>query len=160
MDLRIKLKIRSTPIRPNALLEEILPRYNKESLEGMAKIIQIPSPRTGLRKEELEKKISTHLRNLKVLEGRIKILESRERHALQDLISREGCMPWDEFAKEYGDDLEDSIYWNIYPPKTLMGRLKANGLITEGSFNDKAWIIIPHELKPLLQTILDRAGNP
>lgn len=70
-----------------------------------------------------------------------------------------GVMLWDEFAEKYGSDLEESIYWNLHPPKTLMGRLRVRGLIVEGSFDGENWVLILWELRSLLLAI-QRQGDP
>jgi len=54
-------------------------------------------------------------------------MRAHERLALLGLMLKGGFMPWDEFSEKYGDDLEESPYWEWHPPETVMGRLKANG---------------------------------
>ena len=152
-NLRTRLRMRSAPISPDAALEEVLSRYNKNALVGMGKLIELPSPVTGLRKRELIVKIRSQLRRLDFLKHVISGLEPEERLALLDLMLKDGLMPLEEFAEKHGDDLEESPYWNWHPPETVMGRLKARGLIVEGSHGVSECILIPCELRPLLQAI-------
>jgi len=159
-NLRMRLKMRSAPISPDAALNEILTRYNKNALVGMGKLLNLPSPVTGLKKEELVEKISSHLRSLNFLKQVVDRLEHKERLALLDLMFKGSLMPWEEFVEKHGGDLEESPYWNWHPPKTVMGRLKARGLIAEGSYEGKDWILIPCELRPLLQAVQKEAEAP
>ncbi len=152
-EMRRRLRMRSAPINPDATLEEVLSRYNKYALVGMGKILQLKGPLEALKKAELAGKICAHLRDLKFLGGLLGGLKPEERVALLDLMLKGGVMPWDEFAEKHGSDLEESIYWNWHPPETLMGRLKARGLIAEGSFDGKDWILLLRELRPLLLAI-------
>ncbi|MGQ9552206.1 MAG: hypothetical protein ACUVUE_07255 [Candidatus Bathycorpusculaceae bacterium] len=152
-DLTRRMRMRSMPISPDASLEETVSRYNKHALDGVAKTLELPSPVTGLKKGELIEKICIHLRDPELLEGTVRGLRPNERFALLDLMLKGGLMLWDEFSRKYGDDLGESIYWNWHPPKSIMGRLKARGLIAEGAFNGKEWVLIPRDLKPLLQKI-------
>lgn len=152
-NLRRRLKMKSTPVRPDTPLEEVLSRYNKNALEGMGKILQLPPPVTGLKKRELVEKICSHLFNLELIERVVESLRREERLALLDLMLKNSLMLWAEFALKHGDDLEESTYWKWHPPKTIMGRLKARGLIAEGSFEGKDWILIPQELRPLLEAV-------
>lgn len=151
--VRWKMKMRFKPIDPNAPLEDILTRYIKDGLTGMAKMIQLPSPFTGLRKQQLIHKISNHLRASASLERVVDGLSGDESIALTDLMLKDGFMTWDEFAEKYGGDLEESYHWNYHQPETVMGRLKAKGLIAVGSFRGEEWVIVPRELRPLLRLI-------
>ncbi|MEM3490350.1 MAG: tetratricopeptide repeat protein [Nitrososphaerota archaeon] len=155
-DLKRRLKMKSTPINPDSSLEELLSRYNKYALVGMGKRLQLKGSLEALKKSELAERISKRLRDSKFLEDLLEELKPIEKDALTDLMFKGGAMPWEEFAEKYGNDIEESIYWNWHPPETLMGRLKATGLIAEGSLNGKEWIIIPKELKPLITTIQKR----
>jgi hypothetical protein len=151
--LRRRLKMRSAPISPDAALDLVFARYNKNALVGMGKLLKLPSPVTGLKKGELVEKISSHLRSANFLKQVVDGLEHEERLAMLDLMFKGGLMPLEEFVEKHGDDLDESPYWNWHPPETVMGRLKARGLIAEGSHGGSECILIPCELRPLLQAI-------
>ncbi len=151
--LKRRSKMRSAPISPDAALDEVLARYNKNALVGMGKLLKLPSPVTGLKKGELVEKISSHLRSPNFLKQVVEGLEHEERLAMLDLMFKGSLMPLEEFAEKHGDDLDESPYWNWHPPETVMGRLKARGLIAEGSHGGSECILIPCELRPLLQAI-------
>lgn len=157
---RKRLKMRSTPITPDTPLKEALSRYNNNALDGMARILQLPPPVTGLKKRELVEKISSHLCNPKHIEKVVDRLRPDERPALLDLMLENSLMPWDEFAEKHGEDLDESTYWRWHPPKTMMGRLKARGLIIEGTYQGKSLIQIPQDLRPLLKAVQRRSEEP
>ena len=152
-DMRRRMKMRSAPIGSDAAMGEVLARYTKNALVGMGKLLDLPKPFTGLKKRELVEKVCFHLCRLGFLKRVVRGLRPEERLALLDLMLKGGFMPWDEFSGKYGDDLEESPYWKWHPPKTVMGRLKARGLIGEGSFDGSERIFIPYELRPLLQAV-------
>ena len=155
--LRSRLKMRRAPINPDTTLREALSGYNKNALEGMGKSLDIPPPITGLNKGELVEKISSHLCNPERLEEVVWGLSQEERLALLDLLLKKGVMPWEEFIEKHGDDMMEPIYWGWHPPKTAVGRLKARGLLMEGSYQGRSWIQIPHDLRPLLVAVQRRS---
>jgi len=55
----------------------------------------------------------------------------QERAALGEVLAAGGHLPWDDFAARYDDDLDESPYWEWHQPQTLMGRLRARGLLIE-----------------------------
>ena len=152
-DLRRRVKMRSAPIGSDAALGEVLAGYTKNALVGMGKFLDLPKPFTGLRKRELVEKICFHLCSLGFLKRVVRGLRPEERLALLGLMLKGGFMLWDEFSGKYGGDLEESPYWKWHSPKTVMGRLKARGLIGEGSFEGRERIFIPYELRSLLQAV-------
>lgn len=152
-DLRRRVKMRSAPIGPDAALGEVLAGYTKNALVGMGKLLDLPKPFTGLKKRELVEKICFHLCSLGFLKRVVRGLRPEERLALLGLMLKGGFMHWDEFSGKFGDDLEESPYWDWHPPETVMGRLKARGLIGEGSFDGSERIFIPYEFRPLLQAV-------
>ena len=158
--LRARLKLRSASISPDAPLDEVLARYTKNALEGMAKLLELPSPVTGLKKREMVEKIGSYLRSLSSLGRIIDGLEPEERLALLDVMLKGGLVPLEEFVGKHGDDLEESPDWNWHRPKTAMGRLKARGLIAEGSHEGREWTLILYELRHLLQAIQRETKTP
>lgn len=148
-----RMRMKSAPITPNTTLKEALNRYNKNALEGMAKTLEIPPPVAGLKKGVLIDKIISYLRDPEHLEGMVTGLAMEDGLALLDLLLKNGCMPWDEFAMKHGDDMEESIYWNWHPPRTTMGRLKLMGLLIEGTYKGESRVQVPHDLRFMLEDI-------
>jgi tetratricopeptide (TPR) repeat protein len=149
-ELEKRLRMRSAPINPNEPLTRILSLYRKYALVRIGKALKIkPSPE-ALKKAELVRKVVARLQDREFLAGVVASLNPNEKAALFDLMRNDGLMQWTEFSEKYVSDLDESIYWDYHQPKTIMGRLRARGLIIEGAFNGMEWILIPKELKPLL----------
>jgi hypothetical protein len=76
---------------------------------------------------------------------------------LLELLLKGGVMPWEEFTGKHGDDMLESTYWGWHPPKTVGGRLKARGLLMEGSYHGESWIQIPRDLRSMLVEVQRRS---
>jgi hypothetical protein len=63
-------------------------------------------------------------------------------------------MAWKEFDAAYGNDLEESPYWNWHVPETTMGRLRERGLLVEVTVDGELRVAIPAELRQDLREIL------
>jgi hypothetical protein len=77
-------------------------------------------------------------------------LEEPERAALHSVIEHGGAMPWAEFDARYGNDLEESPYWDFHQPESVMGRLRERGLLVEAKVDDELWVVVPVEVRALL----------
>ncbi len=108
----------------------------------------------GLRKAELINEIILSLTDSDRLEQIVAALEDEEREALRRVLVQGGRMAWDEFDAAYGNDRDDSLSWDNYPPKTTMGRLRLRGLLVEATVDDGLCVVIPADLRPALRGIL------
>ncbi len=70
-----------------------------------------------------------------------------------------GHIPWQEFDAAFGNDLQESPYWQYHEPESLMGRLRIRGLLTEASVDGQLVLTVPLELRSLLQNVLLAAGS-
>jgi hypothetical protein len=61
-------------------------------------------------------------------------------------------LDWDLFDQKFGNDLDESPYWHYHEPETVMGRLRAHGLLVEVKVEGKLLVSIPVELR---QSIMD-----
>ena len=77
-------------------------------------------------------------------------LEDSERAALHEVLDRGGTMPWAELDARYGNDLDESPYWNYHEPETVMGRLRLHGLLVETTVEGELLVAVPVELRKLL----------
>jgi len=82
-------------------------------------------------------------------------LNEDERAALRQVLAHDGAMPWQDFDAAYGNDLEESAYWQWHVPETVMGRLRERGLLVETTVDDTLLVAIPSELRRGLREILD-----
>ena len=139
---------------PEPTLSEALSIYTKDALTGMARAVLPHGGWTTLRKAELLQEIVQALRDPDTLKLVVGQLSDDERAALRQVLEGGGTMAWEDFAR-YGNDLEESPYWNWHVPETTMGRLRLRGLLAEATVNGKRLVAVPSELRPLLEKVLD-----
>ena len=140
---------------PEPTLSEALSVYTKDALTGMARAVLPPSGWTTLRKAELLQEIVKALRDPDTLKLVVGQLSDDERAALRQVLKGGGTMVWKDFDARYGNDLEESPYWNWHVPETTMGCLRLRGLLAEATVDRKLLVTIPSELRPPLKKVLD-----
>ncbi len=143
---------RTRPIRPDASLKECLERLDKESLIAMARVHSVYYVK--LRKEQLVERLSEALTDPDILEVAISSLSDAEQQALQDVLGAGGILPWDEFTTRHGSDVEENQYWYYHKPKTVMGRLRMYGFLSDGTVEGQRVVLVPSELRVLLPSSL------
>jgi hypothetical protein len=60
---------------------------------------------------------------------------------------------WNELIAKYGDDLEESVYWDYHDPESITGRLRRAGLLYSGTLDGQQAAFIPTELCALLRKV-------
>jgi hypothetical protein len=83
-----------------------------------------------------------------------KNISEEERQALGWVLEGGGVRSWTEFIQRYGDDFDESPYWQYHEAETIAGRLRMAGLLAVGSLEGQRVAVIPYELRPLLSEIL------
>lgn len=136
-------------------LAEALPLYTKEALTGIAREVIQSGGWSSLRKADLIDELIDALTRPKNLKRIIKGLVVEERNALQTVLEHGGSMPWAAFDARYGNDLEESRYWNWHTPETTMGQLRFHGLLVETTVDDELRVAVPTDLHDDLRRILD-----
>jgi tetratricopeptide (TPR) repeat protein len=150
---RVRLQTKLATTDPS--LSKALSILTKGGLTGMAREVLPWGGWSALRKAELLQRIVEALSDAYHVERIVADLSDEEQRALRCLLSQGGHMPWQDFDIEYGNDLEESPYWEYHEPETVMGRLRLRGLLVEAKIDDALFITIPTELRPLLTKILD-----
>lgn len=112
---------------------------------------------SSLRKAELVDEIIDALTKSENLKRIIKGLGVEERGALQIVLEHGGSMPWGAFDARYGNDLEESRYWNWHTPETTMGQLRFHGLLVEATVDDELYVVVPTDLRDDLRQILNQS---
>jgi hypothetical protein len=110
---------------------------------------------TSLRKAELIDELVDALTSPENLKRIIRDLDAEERGALQTVLEHGGTMPWEPFDARYGNDLEESRYWNWHTPETTMGQLRFYGLLVETTVDEELRVAVPTDLHDDLRRILD-----
>jgi tetratricopeptide (TPR) repeat protein len=135
-------------------LAEALSLYTKNALTGIARNVILYGGWTGLRKAELVELLVETLLDDDSMQTVIDALSSQERAALEEVLAAGGHLLWDDFAARYGDDLEESPYWEWHQPQTLMGRLRARGVLVEAVVDGETQVVLPVDLRPTLREML------
>jgi tetratricopeptide (TPR) repeat protein len=139
---------------PEPSLSEALALYTKEALTGMARVVVRWGGWSALRKAELLERIVGELRDPENLERVIDGLTDEEHAALRQVLAHGGHMAWQEFDAVYGNDLEESRYWQYHVPETTMGRLRLRGLLVESTVDGELLVAVPSELRQALEEAL------
>lgn len=145
---RIRLQAELTT--PDPSLPRALALYTKDALTGMARKVIPGGGWSTLRKAELIEAITNVLEDAELLAKVVGDLDDKERAALGEVLGRGGTMPWAEFDARYGNDLEESPYWNYHEPETVMGGLRERGLLVEATVGGERLVAVPVELRALL----------
>lgn len=147
----------ATPLPADPTLADCLAIMTRGDLLGISAMLNLPSS-SKLRKDELRQNLLTYLDNPDFVAGVVATLSTRERAALRDVLAQGGTMGWSAFAAAYDHDMEERPYleYHARSRKTIMGRLRARGLLFEGTAAGQLIIAIPRELRPHLEeSILD-----
>ena len=145
---RARLQAKLSTLDPS--LAEALPLYSKDVLVAMARVILPYGGWSGLRKAALLEKVVEELEHAYTVERVVAQLSETEREALQQVLNDGGHMPWHSFDAQYGNDLEESQYWQYHEPATTMGRLRLRGLLVETTVNGELLVAVPLDLRWVL----------
>ena len=141
---------------PEPALVEALSIYTKDVLTGMARVVVRWGGWSALRKAELIERIAAELGDPDNLERVVGDLNEDEWAALRQVLARGGSMPWQDFDATYGNDLEESPYWQWHVPETTPGRLRLRGLLVETTVDGALLVAVPSELRQFLGEMLSR----
>jgi hypothetical protein len=109
---------------------------------------------SALRKAELIEELVSGLQDRANLRKIVADLGEKEQDALRHVLTGGGWMRWEDFDAAYGNDLEESRYWNFHVPETAMGRLRMRGLLVETTVDGELRVAIPVDLRAKLEDIL------
>ncbi len=139
---------------PEPTLDQALPLYTKNLLTGMGRVVLQWGGWAALRKAELIQEIVEGLDDLDNLERIVADLNDEEQTALRQVLASGGAMPWQDFDADFGNDLEESPYWQWHVPETTMGRLRLRGLLVETTVDGELLVAIPSELRTGIEGLL------
>jgi tetratricopeptide (TPR) repeat protein len=149
---RARLQAKLSTLEPS--LAEALPLYSKEVLTAIARLVLPHGGWSGLRKAELLEGLIGGFRNPHVVDRLVAQLSDEERTALHQVLAGGGHMPWQDFDERYGNDLEESQYWQYREPTTTMGRLRLRGLLVEATVNDTLLVVVPLDVRQMVRKSL------
>lgn len=153
---RRRLQSRITRLDPP--LREVVELYSKDVLTGVARAVMLHGGWSTLKKAELIDAIIANQAEADAIECVAVDLEEEDLAALRDVLLRGGAMPWQDFDARYGNDLEESPYWNYHIPETVMGRLRWRALLTEATVDGTLYVCVPLDIRQPLMRVLDLAA--
>lgn len=131
-------------------LREVLDGFSRQVLTGVGRAVMPHGGWSGMKKADLIEELAHHLSDPDDIEFAIITLEDEELEALRDVLKKGGAMPWQEFDAKYGNDLDESGYWNYHVPETVMGRLRMRALLAEATVDGTRYVCVPREVRHLL----------
>jgi hypothetical protein len=131
-------------------LAEALGIYSKEVLSAIARQIIPGGGWSSFKKAELHQYLIDYLLEEGSLVRVIESLSSEERTAFELVRANGGILDWETFDRKFGNDLEESPYWQYHEPHSVMGHLRAHGLLVEVMVEGKLLVSIPVELRQQL----------
>jgi tetratricopeptide (TPR) repeat protein len=149
---RARLQAKLSTSEPS--LAEALSLYSKDVLVGMGREVIPWGGWSGLRKADLVKELVRAFAAPRNLARLVDGLTAEERAALKEVSDKGGTMPWKAFDEKYGNDLDESPYWQWHVPDTLMGRLRLRGLLVEATVDGNLLVAIPSDLRQGLREVL------
>lgn len=151
-----RLKLQATLTTAEPVLKKALSLYAKDVLTGMGRVIIPGGGWSTCRKAELVDLLVESLTDLENLQDIVEHLADEDQQALKSVLERGGSMLWTDFDHAYGNDLEESPYWQYHTPKTPMGYLRLHGLLVEATVKGEVIITVPKELSKPLTDILGK----
>ena len=149
---RYRLRELKKTISADTPLSDCLNRITSDRLMGSLRAWNQP---TSGRKAERIARLVASLTNPEMLTDYLHhSLTEEHRAALAWLLEADGIRPWKEFTAKFGDDFDESPYWQWAEPETTPGILRMSGLVFAGTLDGEQVALIPAELRPLLRDAL------
>ncbi|MBL7161142.1 MAG: tetratricopeptide repeat protein [Anaerolineales bacterium] len=149
---RYRLRLLKKPIDANENLAECLNRVSKERLTRTLKAWGLSTK--GRKADVIARLVETMCNPDWLGEIVTEDLNQEERDALAWVLAGEGMRPWGEFTARFGDDFDESPYWQWHEPETVPGCLQMYGFLAVGTLDKEQVTVIPNELRPLLKEVV------
>jgi tetratricopeptide (TPR) repeat protein len=151
---RAHKKTISTKLELDTTSETTLNSLTRETLAEVARFWNVT---TYGRKAVLIANISREMQDQAVLDRAIEKLSADEKNALEWVLENGGIRSFQAFSEKWGNDIEESPYWQYHKPKTVMGRLRMSALLAKGTLAGEQVLFIPADIRP---KILYRISKP
>lgn len=139
-----------TQLQLDSGLRKTLNSLNRDVLGSVARVWNLTA--YG-KKAELIDKIVEEMQDVKSFKRVWATLDKSEREASQWVLENNGVRNWQEFTDKYGDDADESPYWNYHEPKSVIGRLRRAGILALGTLNDEQVVFMPVEIRSSLRIL-------
>jgi tetratricopeptide (TPR) repeat protein len=141
---------------PDLALAQVLAAYNKGALTGVARNVLLGGGWSAWRKDRLIEALRASLSDQADLKRVVSGLCGPERALLRSVVEQGGVVPAETLRARYGDEREESPYWEYHQPQSPLGRLLARGLVAVAFVAGQEQIVVPVELRELLPGLVKR----
>ncbi len=148
---RYHRKMLNSLLSPQMGLEACLSKMTKDNLVGTSHFWKTSS--SG-KKAEMVARLAENILDAELLQEVVTRLNEKESEALTWTLDGGGSQPWEEFIGKFGDDMDESPWWNYHDPESIPGRLKCAGLLHVGKLDGQESAFIPADLRLLLADAL------
>jgi len=146
---KYRVKQLRKPISRDEILAQCLDRTSREALTPA---LATWAYTTQARKAQLIERLVKAMTDEETFELVWKShLSKKEKQAILWVIKNNGVQLWSEFIDRYGDDMEESPYWQYHTPETIPGRLRMMQFLAVGALDGQAVCLIPYELRAMLR---------
>jgi hypothetical protein len=124
-------------------------------MTGIARVVWV-GPVSAMRVKELRDFMLARYADTDFVASIVAGLRPAELAALRDLLAHDGVMDWQAFSDAHGNDAEERPYMDYWAAKweSVMGRLRARGLLFEGTAAGRHIVAMPRELRPVVAALL------
>ena len=143
------------PLSADPTLADCLGLLSKGDMLGICRVVDSGGPSSAIKVAALRQHLWDRLTGAGFVEGLVADLNDREQAALRDLLARGGIMPRAAFTATYGgEDERPYLEYHAATMVSVPGRLRARGLLFEGTSAGQVIVAIPRELRPLVAAAL------
>jgi hypothetical protein len=144
-------------LTPEMNLKTVLEKQPIEWIEAISNFLGVNE---GCKKKDDHiQAITTFLYSKSNLKRLLNTFTPPAKELLNTVLEAGGFFPYVCLVKYFGNDLQDGFYWREKPPKSIIGVLRARGLLFVGHLQKgqkKVKIaLIPADLRPLLTEVLN-----
>jgi len=130
---RAHRKLMKSPLTVDTGLQACLETHTVDMLASTARLLDVDS--NGRKSERVSRLVNAIL-DPDVLKTTLdELLTPTEREALKWVLDGDGVQPWEEFARKYGDDSQESTFWQYHEPESTAGHLRRAGSSIGGMEN-------------------------
>ncbi len=149
---------RALPADPS--LADCLHVLSKGDMDGIAGVVGLRL-RSPYKRADIEGHLLARFPDPDFLADVVGGLNAAERAALGDLLAHGGVMDREAFIQAHGDEGDDRPYLEYHGAnmKSVKGRLRARGLLFEGTADGRLIVATPGELRSPLRNALARGDQ-
>lgn len=148
---RFHRKMLNTRLDIDTNLETCLAAMTSETLGAVCQFWK--TIKYGKKKEKVAR-LAGRIQDPEIFKEIVSRLDDEERSGLRWILEGGGFCPWGEFTQRFGDDMDESPYWQWHEPVSLAGRLKRTGLLHVGTLQGSTVAFIPADIREPLAGIL------